>query len=361
MANWFTNFMNGLANWAKSVVMDPLVDLWALAAKWVNMWVSKLAWTDYKSWNKAIDEAAEWIKNEMVSKVDPTSTAWAIWEWIPVWLANADAVVNLVELAKNVGKQWLKQLPKLLGKYQDAKDKKAQMNAAKEIKDYIEDAYTNHVRVNEWTAPAYQQRRVWFRKNSEYNAWFDWADYPTEIYRWEEMTPIGQTKEFRNLTEKLSKDWKQSVYNEIDAIVSPEWSNWWYYNWPYDFKNINPLTEPMPVNRFTKWDVYRKWTKADQKSLNKYNKKQLKNQAYKEQNWMSRWDINSEHDYQTVWNYIWIKPWDVKKMANRYYQWDADKLYNDAISNPWYIREQMDALWIESTWRWKEQFESIWF
>lgn len=274
MANWFTNFMNGLANWAKSVVMDPLVDLWALAAKWVNMWVSKIAWTDYKSWNKAIDEAAEWIKNEMVSKVDPTSTAWAIWEWIPVWLANADAVVSLVELAKNVGKQWLKQLPKLLGKYQDAKDKRAQLQAAQEIREYVQNqAKTTHVTPSE--APAYQ--------------WWQAAKEAKEVQ-----------KTVNDIAKMSDKDFKKFMQNNESASMAWYEPSWWDYRLEDTWHSWDlwKTKDEVIKNILNRHSLDQEWTLTDAMQSVIRNDAIKNNKNYRK--WIKK-DIKNNYDEATYW------------------------------------------------------------
>jgi len=158
MANAISNFVNWIANWAKQVVLDPIVDLWALAAKGVNKGLDLVTWDNLSQYtNPKISKAAEWIKAQAESPVDPTSTSYAVWEGLVHWVDNAAMALWLVQLAKQVWKQWLKQLPKLLGKYQDAKDKKAQLQAAQEIRDYIQKQAKSPTAVTS-DVPAYQQR-----------------------------------------------------------------------------------------------------------------------------------------------------------------------------------------------------------
>lgn len=221
MANGFTNFMNGLSNEAQRRLSDPLVDLWALAAKWVNKWLDWITWDDLsKTTNAKIDKAAQEIKAQMKEEVDPTSTAWAVWEWLIAWLDNANIVLWLAQLAKQIWRKWLKELPKLLKKYEnakaDAKNKQKQLDAVKEIKEYIQRQSKDIKPVEVSEAPAYQQKA----RAKAYNDW-----------QWEEAMekfanlPSNEMKTYDNLTDSFrTADAWDSAAKESGMRVTWEWS-----------------------------------------------------------------------------------------------------------------------------------------
>ena len=65
LLNWVENFMNGVSNAARDVLVNPAVDLWALAAKWVNVGLDKLTWQNLaKEANKKIDQWAAVHRND---------------------------------------------------------------------------------------------------------------------------------------------------------------------------------------------------------------------------------------------------------------------------------------------------------
>ena len=116
MANAISNFVNWIANGARQVVLDPMVDLWALAAKGINKGLDLVTWDNLSQYtNPKIDKAAEGIKAEATSPVDPTSTAYAVWEWLVHWIDNAAMALWAVQLAK----QWIKNAPKMYNKFRN--------------------------------------------------------------------------------------------------------------------------------------------------------------------------------------------------------------------------------------------------
>lgn len=78
----------------------------------------------------------------------------------------------------------------MLGKYQDAKDKKAQLKAAQEIKDYIQKQAKSPTTVTS-DVPAYQQKA--YANASRY-------DIPMETYQ---DIPSNEMKTFNNLTDQF--------------------------------------------------------------------------------------------------------------------------------------------------------------
>ena len=355
MANGFTNFMNGLANWAKQVTMDPLVDLWALAAKWINKWIDLVTWDDLsKTTNAKIDKAAQWIKNQMVSKVDPTSVAWAVWEWLPIWLANADAVISVAEMAKQIWKQWLKQLPKLLNKYKDAKNKKQQLKAAQEIREYVNWLY-------QWTkapvseAPAYQQK-AYSLANS---AW----DFPMETYVWE--SDLWNTmKTIDNLTDKFrtadnwwaaaKETWFWSSKNAVSNLKSMAVEDAYRPQTAAREVVENDLMSPMTREQAMQYDVQLKPTnmkevKEVQKTVDNISK--MSNKEFKEfmqeaasadNAWYgSYWYDN---DVDDLWKSAYNSPndyWDVKeavidRIINHHWldqEWTLTSAYQNSIKS----------------------------
>lgn len=240
MANGFTNFMNGLSNEAQRRLSDPLIDLWALAAKWVNKGLDWITWDDLsKTTNAKIDKASKEIKAQMKSEVDPTSMAWAIWEGLYAWLDNANIVMWLANMAREIWRYWLKKLPQLLNKYKDAKDKKAQLKAAQEIREYVNWQYNSMKPLDMWSdIPAYQQKRYAQAINRERAADGTMQElWEMETFIWQSADNPWEMRTMRNMTEKfrdidkdptIPRSQKENVKSmAYDADMDPESFNYW--------------------------------------------------------------------------------------------------------------------------------------
>lgn len=266
--NWTANFLNWVSNAARDVVVNPFVDLWALAAKWVNVGLDKITWQNLaKEANAKIDKAASEIKwewNIWLKKQpeDPTSMAYAVWEWLTRWVDQAAAVLTLAEAAKQLPKVAQAGWKKILSKVSSAKTKNEQMKLAKEARDYINQNATNTIDLAE-DVPAYQRRAV---ANAE-NAWRSATDPKVEKFTWQYYKDQSM-KTFDNLTSKMKetdnvvKDWPKDLrkimreWEVLDQIQKQDSS----------YKYLDPMIEPnrtyvnLSEEQASKLGVpYRKW------------------------------------------------------------------------------------------------------
>lgn len=268
--NWTANFLNWVSNAARDVVVNPFVDLWALAAKWVNVGLDKLTWQNLaKEANEKIDKAAselKWEWNIWLKKqpVDPTSLAYAAWEWLTRWVDQAAAVISLAEAARQLPKVAQAGWKKILSKVSSAKTKNEQMKLAKEARDYISQNAINTTNLAE-DVPAYQRRAV---ANAE-NAWRSATDPKVEKFTWQYYKDQSM-KTFDNLTSKMKetdnivKDWPKDLrktmreWEVLDQIQKQDSS----------YKYLDPMIEPnrtyvnLSEEQASRLGVpYRKWTR----------------------------------------------------------------------------------------------------
>lgn len=350
--------------------MDPLVDLWALAAKWINKWLDWITWDDLsKTANAKIDRAAEGIKNEMVSPVDPTSVAWAIWEWIPVWLANADALISVAQMAKQIGKAWLKQLPKLLNKYQDAKDKNAQLKAAQEIREYVNWLY-NEAKTPISEAPAYQQKVYAATESSPL-----WNIEKFSDVWWNRSTEIkNMTKRFNQVDKNKSipADQKVNVKSmEVESSVYPERydnSEIWYWTEP------NNLEKPMTTQQAIRSWIPYKWTnmsevKEVQKTVNEIAKmsdadfkKFMQSNASDATAWYGKYWY--DNDIDDLWKSTYNSPKDYGDVKDAVINNIINSHWQDQLGtiSPYYQNAIKSNVGRQSrTWRKNELMNSEWW
>lgn len=268
--NWTANFLNWVSNAARDVVVNPFVDLWALAAKWVNVGLDKITWQNLaKEANEKIDKAASEIKwewNIWLKKQpeDPTSIAYAVWEWLTRWVDQAAAVISLAEAARQLPKVAQAGWKKILNKVSSAKTKNEQMKLAKEARDYISKNAINTTDLAE-DVPAYQRRAV---ANAE-NAWRSATDPKVEKFTWQYYKDQSM-KTFDNLTSKMKetdnvvKDWPKDLrkimreWEVLDQIQKQDSS----------YKYLDPMIEPnrtyvnLSEEQASRLGVpYRRWTK----------------------------------------------------------------------------------------------------
>ena len=212
--NWTANFLNWVSNAARDVVVNPFVDLWALAAKWVNVWLDKITWQNLaKEANAKIDKAASEIKwewNIWLKKQpeDPTSLAYAAWEWLTRWVDQAAAVISLAEAARQLPKVAQAGWNKILSKVSKAKTKNEQMKLAKEARDYINQNAINTTDLAE-DVPAYQRRAV---ANAEM----------IFLKMWKELIRYYMGKSF------------YSKFIQTEEVMINDWDayrNWWKKSW----------------------------------------------------------------------------------------------------------------------------------
>lgn len=274
MANAVTNFLNWVANWTKSVILDPIVDIWSTAVKWIAWGTAALAGKDSKNIRENIDKAASQLKWEMQQPKQADSMAYAIWEWLPVWVDNAAWAVGLWMLAKQLPKAAQSWFNKILNRVKDAKSKSDQMKLAKEAREYL-NAYRDPERVakevsNRTEVPSYQQRRKAEFNNTVFAEPSErWVMEP---YRWVKSTPEWQMKTISNITEEFKNNPNSNVRSMIaesqidpDAYTAVYWPRSW---WPMN--TMNDATKLAPVNAATtsdvnwlSWQQYRKWTYWD--------------------------------------------------------------------------------------------------
>lgn len=274
MANAVTNFLNWVANWTKSVILDPIVDIWSTAVKWIAGGTAALAGKDSTKIRENIDKVASQMKWEMQQPKQADSIAYAIWEWLPVWVDNAAWAVGLWMLAKQLPKAAQSWFNKILNRVKDAKSKSDQIKLAKEAREYL-NAYRDPERVakevsNRTEVPSYQQR-----KRAEFNNTF-FANpserWVMEPYRWVKSTPEWQMKTISNITEEFKNNPSSNVRSMIaesqidpDAYTAVYWPRSW---WPMN--TMNDATKLAPVSAATTsdvnwigWQQYRKWTYGD--------------------------------------------------------------------------------------------------
>jgi len=229
MANAVTNFLNWVANWTKSVILDPIVDIWSTAVKWIAGGTAALAGKDSTKIRENIDKAASQLKWEMQQPKQADSIAYAIWEWLPVWVDNAAALVGIWELAKQLPKAAQKWWKAILDKVNKA-DTPAKQNAvAKEARDYV----TKHVEINNNLSkrmynqsrevPAYQQRAYAAENPGMAKYKTNAAEVNFSVTKdWDTTTPLHPMFSYDNsLKQKLTPDMASQLW-----VPYRKWTYW---------------------------------------------------------------------------------------------------------------------------------------
>lgn len=231
--NWASNFLSANANAARDLLVNPAVDLWSYAAKWYARWWAMLLWKDPDKAAAAVDKVADVLKTwwgyNAKQEVDPTSTAWAVWDWLIRWVDQATAVVWLTELAKNLPKAAQKWWKAILNKVNKADTPAKQKAVAKEARDYV----TKHIEINDDLSkrmynqsaevPAYQQRA--YAKDNP-----GMARYKTnaaevnfaETKGWDTSTPLWPMTSYENsLKQKLTPERASKLW-----VPYRKWTYW---------------------------------------------------------------------------------------------------------------------------------------
>lgn len=318
--NWTANFLNGVANAGKDLIVNPVVDLWALAAKWVNIGLDKLTGENLApEANKKIDKAADqitwradmdWLIKNTSNPVDPTSTAYALWEWLTRWVDQAAAVLTLTEAARQLPKAMQAWWKKILNKVKDAKSKSDQMKLAKEAREYLNKAMDEDLRPKvESAAPAYQQRAVAEHYNDR-NLWTKMDKYVNDKYTY-------NNAEFKNMTSKmnaanLSKDPEAVKMRTARNTVYPS-------NVDYFATNNNKTYRPLSKEAARDIDVPYKWINKDY-----YNnvKKEIDDLAK-----MSDKDFKELMQSKSSASWAWYGDWRYDLWDDRINNWNKPKEY----------------------------------
>ena len=241
LLNWVENFMNGVSNAARDVVVNPAVDL-------VNLWLKTNPvaavtnvldkWKTYKAIDKASSIAkweAEWSLQRQ--PVDPTSTAYAVWEWLTKWVDQAAGALWLIEAAKFLPKAAQKWWKAILNKVNKANTPEKQKAVVNEARDYV----TKHIEINDNLSkrmynqsaevPAYQQRAyasenpgmARYKTNAAGTNFAVTKNWDTTI--WRPMTSYDNSLKQKLIPERASKLW---------VSYRKWWSNPWYTKWMSD-------------------------------------------------------------------------------------------------------------------------------
>lgn len=354
LLNWVENFMNGVSNAARDVLVNPAVDL-------VNLWlktnpvaaVSNVLdkWKTYKAIDKASSIAkweAEWSLQRQ--PVDPTSTAYAMWEWITKWVDQAAAVLTLAEAAKQLPKAAQKGWNKILNKVKDAKSKSDQMKLAKEAREYIDQHATDTVKLAE-DVPSYQKRAVAAEANSLKSATEPKMEkFAGQYYNNQSM------KTFDNLTDKMKntdntfKDWPKDTrkimreWEVLDQIQKQD--SVYKYNWNKVLPNETYVTlDSSEASQL--WIPYgwknMKNVKAVQKEIqdlakmsDKEFREMMQSKSSASWAWYDDWRYNLWDD--------WIDNWNNPKEYQRMKDQIVDNILNDAGLNYWIAEAYWDAI-----------------
>ena len=307
--NWTANFLNWVSNAARDVVANPLADMANIWLK-TNPYVAaaNLA-TKWKVYN-AIDtvtSAAKWEQPHALQKQpeDPTSLAYAAWEWLTRWVDAAVAVVSLADLAKQLPKAAQAWWKTILNKVKDAKSKSQQMKLAKEARDYV----TKHIEINDNLSkrmynqsaevPAYQQRA--FAKENP-----GMARYKTnaaevnfaETKGWDTSTPLHPMTSYDNgLKQKLTLERAAQLWV------------------PYGKQNMNTV-------RNVQQEVQDLAKMSDKEFMNR-----MWNKAAAARAWYNDW----RYDLWDDWAQNWNNPKEYQRMKGQV----IDNILNDAWLDYW--------------------------
>ena len=182
-----------------------------------------LLWKDPDKAAAAVDKVADVLKTwwgyNAKQKVDPTSTAWAVGDWLIRWVDQAVGVVWLTELAKNLPKAAQKWWKAILNKVNKANTPAKQKAVAKEARDYV----TKHIEINDDLSkrmynqsaevPAYQQRAyaasnpgmARYKTNAASTKFAVTKDWDTTI--WRPMTSYDNSLKQKLTPERASQLW----------------------------------------------------------------------------------------------------------------------------------------------------------
>lgn len=298
-----------------------------------------LLWKDPDKAAAAVDKVADVLKTgwgyNAKQEVDPTSTAWAVGDWLIRWVDQAAAVLTLAEAAKQLPKVAQKGWKTILNKVKDAKSKKQQQALAKEAREYLDKYTPNNT---EWyskylesEAPSYQQRRVANASNQRWNYISQWWDIESlnwktmETYRSQYEPSNGEMRTFRNLTEKMDEankyasKWDPANDTIKTTIKTPE-----------EMANVLKNNAIFESRIADWWGSYR------------YVKDIARNQTKEP---LSKYWLNWKNIYRKWWSNPWYTKWmsdiwaesvqEANEMANKLWFKSYKDLYNNYLENGW--------------------------